>query len=49
MDKSLVINSYEIVKVIGDKELFGEEMKSCSDKYPYSYNYFVTILTYITS
>ena len=26
MDTSLVINSYEIVGVIGDEELFGEEI-----------------------
>ena len=44
MDTLLVIISYEIVRVIRDKELFSEEIKSCFDEHLDNYNYFITLL-----
>ena len=43
MDTSLVIISYKIVRVIGDKKLFGGETNSCFNEHPHDYNYFITL------
>lgn len=41
---SLAISFYEIVRVINDGELFGEEIKYYFDASPHNYNYFITSL-----
>lgn len=35
------MSSYEIVGIIRDKKLFGEEMKNYFDEHPRNYNYFI--------